>query len=96
MRPCRGPSSNGEICQMWNNSSQTALGLVVYGWSNGAMNVLCSSQNMGQGSGAISWLIGDVIGEVNGVGGDEICQMWNNSSQTALGMVVYKGITSGS
>jgi phospholipase C len=70
-----------EICQQWNNSGK--LGMIVYGWKNNAMSKLWSSSNMGQGPGAVSWLIGDV----NGDGKAEICQQWNNNG--TLGMIVY-------
>jgi C1A family cysteine protease len=70
-----------EICQQWNNSGP--LGMIVYGWNGSAMGELFNSTDMGQGAGAVSWLIGDV----NGDGNAEICQQWDNSG--SLGMIVY-------
>jgi C1A family cysteine protease len=70
-----------EIVQLWNNGG--ALGMIVYHWSGSAMTQLFATGNMGQGSGAIRWLIGDV----NGDGKAEIVQLWNNGG--ALGMIVY-------
>jgi|CXWL01.1.fsa_nt_gi hypothetical protein len=70
-----------EIIQQWANGG--SLGTIVYGWSSGAMSTLWSSSNMGQGPGAVSWLIGDV----NGDGCAEIVQQWANGG--SLGTIVY-------
>ena len=45
--------------------------------------VVWSSTDMGQGSGAVAWEIGDV----NGDGRAEIIQLWNDNNR--LGMIVY-------
>jgi hypothetical protein len=47
------------------------------------MAKLFASGNMGEGSGAESWLVGDV----NNDGQAEIIQLWNNGGLT--GMIVY-------
>jgi hypothetical protein len=70
-----------EIVQLWNNGG--SLGMIVYGWTGAAVTTLYSNGNMGQGAGAIAWLIGDV----NGDGRAEIVQLWNNGG--SLGMIVY-------
>jgi hypothetical protein len=70
-----------EIVQQWANGS--SLGTIVYGWVNNAMTVLWSTGNMGQGPGAVQWLIGDI----NGDGKAEIIQQWANGS--SLGTIVY-------
>jgi hypothetical protein len=70
-----------EVIQLWANGS--SLGMIVYGWQNGAMAVLWSSSNIGEGTGAVSWLIGDV----NSDGCAEVIQLWANGS--SLGMIVY-------
>ena len=71
-----------EIVQCWGNGS--SLGIIVYG-SDGAAGLrqLWASSNMGQGPGAVSWLVGDF----NGDGKDEIAQCWGNGS--SLGIIVY-------
>src|SRR5690349_4088927 len=61
-----------EIVQPWINGG--ALGMIVYGWSGTSLSTQWSTGNMGQGSGAIRWLIGDV----NGDGKTEVVQLWNN------------------
>ena len=57
--------------------------MIVYGWSGDAMKVLWSSADMGEGSGAVSWQIGDI----NGDGQAEIIQLWSDGGH--LGMIVY-------
>jgi hypothetical protein len=74
-------SGKDEVIQLWNNGGQ--LGVIVYGWSGSAMTTLWGTGNIGQGSGAVAWLIGDV----NGDGKDEVIQLWNNGGK--LGMIVY-------
>ena len=70
-----------EVIQAWANGS--ALGMIVYGWTGSAMTVTWSSNNMGEGPGAVRWLIGDV----NGDGKAEVVQLWANGG--SLGMIVY-------
>ena len=70
-----------EIVQLYNSNGQ--LGVIVYGWSNDALTTLCSTSNIGQGSPAIQFLIGDVKGD----GKDEVIQLWDHSGQ--LAMIVY-------
>src|ERR1700726_4159130 len=70
-----------EIIQPWANGA--SLGMIVYGWSGTAMTTLWGTGDIGQGVGAVSWLIGDV----NGDGKAEIIQLWANGS--SLGMIVY-------
>jgi hypothetical protein len=69
-----------EIVQLWDNHGK--LGMIVYGWSSG-MTALWSTGDIGQGSGAVAWEIGDV----NGDGRAEIVQLWDNGGK--LGMIVY-------
>ena len=70
-----------EVIQQWNNNGQ--LGTIVYGWSGGAMKTLWSTGDIGQGSGALTWLVGDVDGD----GKDEIIQQWDNRGKR--GTIVY-------
>ena len=69
-----------EVIQQWSNGGR--LGTIVYGWTGSAMTRL-SSLTMLQGSGAVSWLLGDV----NGDGRAEIVQEWNNGGR--LGTILY-------
>jgi hypothetical protein len=71
-----------EVVQLWNNNGR--LGLIVYGSDGaGGLHTTFASDNMGQGSGAVAWLIGDV----NGGKKDEVVQLWDNNGR--LGLIVY-------
>ncbi|HET6970236.1 MAG TPA: protease pro-enzyme activation domain-containing protein [Phenylobacterium sp.] len=70
-----------EVVQPWANGG--SLGMIVYGWNGTAMSTLWSTSNLGEGPGAVSWLIGDI----NGDGKAEVVQLWANGGQ--LGMIVY-------
>lgn len=83
MLPFGDVDGNGqaEVVQLWNNSG--SLGMIIYHWSSGAMTMLWSTGDMGQGAGALSWLIGDIDGD----GRAEISQQWGNGG--TLGMIIY-------
>ncbi|MEY2551807.1 MAG: hypothetical protein QOG12_1951 [Verrucomicrobiota bacterium] len=70
-----------EIIQPWSNGG--SLGLIVYGWNGSALTTSWGSGNVGQGAGAVGWLVGDV----NGDGKAEIIQLWSNGGR--LGVIVY-------
>ncbi|AXY74598.1 hypothetical protein D3H65_11670 [Paraflavitalea soli] len=71
-----------EIIQVQNNGGQ--LGLVAYGWSGSAITILpWGYHDMGQGSGSDGYLIGDV----NGLGYQDIIQPWSSFSST--NMLIY-------
>src|SRR5207249_3136156 len=70
-----------EIIQLWENGAY--MGLIVSGRTGRAMTGLCGSGNMGQGPGAVGWLVGDVNGDRRA----EVVQLWNNGGR--LGMIVY-------
>jgi len=71
-----------EIVQGWANGS--SLGFIVYGSDGGqGLKVLWSTANMGQGPGAVCWLVADI----NGDGKDEVIQGWAHGS--SLGFIVY-------
>ena len=77
-----GEAGREQIIQLWDNSGR--LGMIVYGFEGtGNYETLFASGDMGQASGAIAWLIGDV----NGDGREEIIQLWNSSGR--LGMIIY-------
>jgi hypothetical protein len=72
-----------EIIQLWDNGGQ--LGMIVYKWNGNAMETAGTpSSDVGEGSGALSWLVGDVDGDEQ----DEIIQPWDNGGR--LGMIIYK------
>jgi hypothetical protein len=73
--------TTAELLQPWRNGSQ--LGLIVYGWDGARMTTKWGTPNIGQGYGALTWLVADV----DGVGGSEFLQPWRNGSQ--LGLIVY-------
>jgi len=60
------------------------LGMIVYGWWDGGMRGQWYVSNVGQGYGALAWLVGDVDGD----GQDEVIQPWANGQ--SLGMIVYR------
>ncbi|MCQ8783245.1 FG-GAP repeat domain-containing protein [Mangrovibrevibacter kandeliae] len=71
-----------EIAQCWGNGSR--LGMIVYGFDGGSgLTTLWATGDMGQGPGAVAWLVGDFVGD----GRKEIVQCWGNGSR--LGMIVY-------
>jgi hypothetical protein len=72
---------------MWSNGG--LLGMIVYHWTGSGMATLYANGNMGQGVGAVSWLVGDVDGD----GRAEIIQMWSNGG--CLGMIIYHWTGSG-
>ena len=71
-----------EIVQCWDNDSR--LGMIMYG-SDGsnALTRLWRSDNMGEGPGAVTWLVGNYFGNDR----DQIIQGWANGS--SLGMIMY-------
>ena len=74
-------SATTEIAQLWNNNG--ALGLIVYGMSGGTLQTLVTYPDMGQGSSALAFLVGDFTGS----GATEIAQLWDNNG--ILGLIVY-------
>jgi cell division inhibitor SulA len=74
-------SGKAEIAQMWNNDGH--LGLIIYGYVDGTMQVIRRSPDTGEGAAAVGWLAGDFTGS----GKAEIAQMWNNDGY--LGLIVY-------
>jgi hypothetical protein len=72
-----------EICQPWANGGR--LGMNIYAWdiARSTLTTTWSIGDMGQGSGAESWLIGDLDGN----GRAEIIQEWSNNGQLAT--IVY-------
>src|SRR5260370_325601 len=71
-----------EIVQLWDNAG--TLGMIVYGADGqGGYRAIFGSSDMGEGSGAVAWLTGDV----NGDGKAEIVQLGDNAG--SLGMIVY-------
>src|SRR6516225_9862071 len=80
-------SATTEIAQLWNNNG--ALGLIVYGMSGGTLQTLVTYPDMGQGSSALAFLVGDFTGS----GATEIAQLWDNNG--VLGLIVYGNVGDG-
>lgn len=76
-----------EVVQLWANGG--SLGMIIYGWSNNALTTVWSLDNVGQGPGAVGWLIGDM----NGDGRAEIVQQWANGG--SLGTIIYGFVNGG-
>jgi hypothetical protein len=74
-------SATTEIAQLRNNNG--VLGLIVYGMSGGTLQTLVTYPDMGQGSSALAFLVGDFTGS----GATEIAQLWDNNG--ILGLIVY-------
>ncbi len=76
-----------ELLQPFDNGGK--LGLLVYGWSGSAMVTKWGNADMGQGSGAIKWLVGDVDYKsgVSSTYGEELIQPFDNGGN--LGLLVY-------
>ena len=74
-------SAATEIAQLWDNNG--VLGLIVYGMSGGTLQTLVTYPDMGQGSSALTFLVGDFTGS----GATEIAQLWDNNG--ILGLNVY-------
>ena len=72
-----------EIVQPWADFGGGPLGMTVYGWVKDGMTTVFTNPRMGQGSGAVSWLIGDV----NGDGRAEVIQPWSDGG--TLAMIIY-------
>ena len=76
-----------EIIQEWDNGGR--LGTVIYGWNGNALTRIFGSDDMGEGSRAAAWLIGDIDGD----GRSEIIQEWDNGGR--LGSLVYGWVHGG-
>ena len=75
-------SATTEIAQLFDNGG--ALGMIVYGNDgNGNLVTVFINPDMGQGSSALAFLVGDFTGS----GATEIAQLWDNGG--TLGMIVY-------
>jgi hypothetical protein len=73
------------ICQPWDNSG--AVYTIVYRWNDnlkGMKPLIHGGNNTGERSDAKAWLVGDFDGN----GKDEICQMWSTDTER-IQMVVY-------
>jgi hypothetical protein len=73
--------ASAQVLQQWANGS--ALGMIIYAWEGSGMTTQWATGNMGQGPGAVSWLIGGVTGN----GKSQVLQQWANGG--SLGMIVY-------
>ncbi len=76
--PVDAVTDTGQHCVVVSNASPG--GEVDLYYRNG---VVWSTNNIGQGSGAVAWQIGDV----NGDGQAEVIQLWNDNNR--LGLIVY-------
>ena len=75
-------STATNVLQLWDNDG--SLGMILYGPAEaGGYEEIWSNPDMGQGSGAVAFLTGDV----NGDGATEVIQLWDNDG--TLGMIVY-------
>ena len=72
---------SAQIAQFWDNNG--TLGVNVYAYVDGNVGAVVSSADLGEGSGALAWLMGDFLG----TGSPQIAQLWDNNGD--LGLIVY-------
>jgi hypothetical protein len=74
-----------EVIRLNNSGQNMRLGMSLLGWDGAtmAMKTLWSTGDIGQGSGAISFRVGDINGDKK----TEIIQLWNNGG--TLGVIIY-------
>jgi hypothetical protein len=74
-----------EAIQLINSGQNSRLGMSLLGWDTTAktMKILWSTGAIRQGSGALSFQVGDINGDKKA----EIIQLWNNGGR--LGVIVY-------
>jgi hypothetical protein len=74
-----------EAIQLINSGQNSRLGMSLLGWDTTAktMKILWSTGDIRQGSGALSFQVGDINGDKKA----EIIQLWNNGGR--LGVIVY-------
>jgi hypothetical protein len=81
-------SGKTDVIQLFNSNGR--LGLIVYSVNDqGAYDTSFFSNNMGQGPGAITWLMGNTTGS----GKADIVQLFDNNGR--LGMIVYSSLPAG-
>jgi hypothetical protein len=74
--------SQAQLAQCWGNGS--SLGMFLYGSDGvGGLKQLWGSENVGEGHGAVAWLVGDFNGDRKA----EIVQCWGAGD--GLGMTMY-------
>ena len=76
-----GPAGVMQIAQLWDNNGN--LGLIGYGLVGFGFETMFSAPDLGQGSGALTFLTGDFTGS----GNDQIAQLWDNNGN--LGLIGY-------
>lgn len=75
-----------DLVQLWNASGR--VGMITY-LSNGAtFDMGWGSADLGQGSGALAWMAGDV----NGDGRTDVIQAWNNGGRAGLITYLSDGV----
>ena len=74
-----------ELLQPWAN--ETKLGLNVYGWNGSQMVVKWASADLGEGPGALAWLVADIDGD----GKTELLQPWTNGDKLGLNVYGWNG-----
>ncbi len=74
---------SAQIAQLWDNNGTLGLNLYAYIQAAGVVAAVQSTQDMGEGSGALAWLTGDFLG----TGRPQIAQPWDNNG--AVGLLVY-------
>jgi hypothetical protein len=77
-----------EIAQLWDNNG--SLGLIVYGIGDGTLETVFENPDMGQGSGALTFLAGYFTGAGTTT---QIAQPWDNNG--TLEMIVYGNVGDG-
>lgn len=69
-----------ELLQPWHNADNQRLALLFYGWKDGQMKKRWWTDSMGEGPGALAWLMADIDDD----GKDELLQVWDNGGRPEL------------
>jgi hypothetical protein len=86
-------SGRTEIAQLWDNNGN--LGAVIYGFVGSTGSILFDSSDLGQGSGALTFLAGNftLSGKFGGPAGTEIAQLWDHNGILSAIIYYYDGNT---
>jgi hypothetical protein len=86
-------SGRTEIAQLWDNNGN--LGAVIYGFVGSTGSILFDSSDLGQGSGALTFLAGNftLSGKFGGPAGTEIAQLWDHNGILSAIIHYYDGNT---
>lgn len=76
---------DAEVVHLWNNGGK--LGVILYGWVGGTINILPGYRNDTAGTrvDAVKWLIGKISSDTSA----QVIQLTSNGSNKTLGIILY-------